>query len=161
MSADPIQDAIEQIEKQRKEAKFNVNVFLTAVREKSTNFKSIREIDDKRNGEIIETLKESLSKIEPEKSNPLFWSQKAESHAKNLEVNSKIYEAMIALLGVITTYFLGSSNYKTSFFIGLLLVVFIFSKWGVDRYIAALNQTSVCLKFIDDSVVLSNNSKDK
>lgn len=151
MSIDPIQDAIEKIEKQRKDAGFNVNVLLTAIKEKSTNFKKVRELDDERNKEIIQTLNESLSNIESNSVDPIFWSKKAESHAKNHEINSRLYEAMIALFGVITTYFIGASNILVSLIFGILLICFIVSKWGVDRYISALNQTAVCLEYIHNS----------
>ncbi|CAM0557787.1 hypothetical protein [Vreelandella titanicae] len=147
---DPIQKGIAELEQQRKAARFNCGVFVAALRESSEHFQCVREVDYGRVTSLDRVLRVALAEQGGEARNPAYWGERAEAHATSLTVYSKLYAAMIGVLGLGTAYFFGDSNWALTVMLGLLLTVLTKAKWGVDKYSAGLLRVRDALKCVED-----------
>jgi len=137
---DPIQKGLAELESQRKMSAFNISVLCSALRESSEHFRGVRKKDYDRMTSLTKTLRDALEEQAGEARSPAYWSERAEAHATSMGVYSKFYAAMMGVLGLITAYFFGGSDWAVTIALGLLLVILTKAKWGVDKYCANLER---------------------
>lgn len=148
---DLIQKGIAELERQRKVSAFNCSVFLSALRENSEYFQTVRKQDYGRVTSLTRVLCAALAEQTDESRSAAYWSERAEAHAASLAVHSKFYAAIMSLLGLGAAYFFGDNSWGLTIIVGLLLAVFMKVKWGLDKYCAGLELIRNTLNRISDA----------